>query len=143
MKVTINRENDAVLFKVENATEASAQVDGSPEIGGVNGGLRPMEMLLGALATCSAFEVVTILRKQRQDLQDLRLEVQGHRPSEGDVKPFTAIDIHFLIAGKVEEKRAQRAVALALEKYCSVSRSLHPDIEISSQISITNQNIAS
>lgn len=134
MKIKIERANDEVLFRITNASDAEAYIDGSPEIGGVNGGLRPMEMVLAAVATCSAFEVVSILKKQRQQLQDMRINVQGVREKKGTSKPFTVINVEFIVVGKVDQNKAERAADLAINKYCSAKASLDPAIEVNYSI---------
>lgn len=134
MKIKIERANDEVLFRITNASDAEAYIDGSPEIGGVNGGLRPMEMVLAAVATCSAFEVVSILKKQRQQLHDMRINVQGVREKKGTYKPFTVINVEFIVVGKVDQKKAERAADLAINKYCSAKASLDPAIEVNYSI---------
>lgn len=134
MEINLERANNEVLFRVTNASDAEAYVDGSPEIGGVNGGLRPMEMVLAAVATCSAFEIVHILRKQRQPLEDLKIKVSGKREKKETVKPFSAIDIDFIIVGDVDEKKANRAADLAINKYCSAKASLDPSIDVSYKV---------
>jgi putative redox protein len=136
MKITINRVNDDVLFRVENANKATANVDGSPEIGGVDGGIRPMEMLLTAVATCSAFEIVNILKKQRQPLEDLSMNVSGIREKKGTAKPFSQIDVEFIVKGAVDIKKAKRAADLAINKYCSAKASLDPSIKVNYTVNI-------
>lgn len=130
MHIHIERTNEHVLFKAKNAAGATATIDGSEEIGGVNGGLRPMEMLLSGLATCSAFEIVHILKKQRQVLEGFSIEVTAERQEKGSSQPFSRILVAFFLKGAIDEKKANRAADLALNKYCSVKDSLHPDIEI-------------
>lgn len=138
MEVHLSRQNEAVLFEARNAEAASTRIDGAPEIGGVSGGLRPMELLLAALASCSAFEVVTILKKQRQPLQQLDISARGERVPEGDVRPFQAITLTFRIQGEVALAKAERAAQLAVEKYCSVRNSLDPSITVDYQVEIQN-----
>lgn len=138
MEVHLSRQNQAVLFEARNTEAASARIDGAPEIGGVSGGLRPMELLLAALASCSAFEVVTILKKQRQPLQQLDISARGERVPEGDVRPFQAITLTFRIQGEVALAKAERAAQLAVEKYCSVRNSLDPSITVDYQVEIQN-----
>lgn len=130
MKIHIERTNDHVLFKARNTDGATTTIDGSKEIGGVNGGLRPMEMVLSALATCSAFEIVRILKKQRQVLEDFSIEVKAERQQRETTQPFSRILVAFFLKGAINEKKASRAADLAMNKYCSVKESLHPDIEI-------------
>lgn len=136
MTIQIERKNDYVLFEARNATGAAATIDGSPEIGGVNGGLRPMELVLSALATCSAFEVVHILTKQRQEVEDFSIQVKAEREAKGSCRPFSRIEVVFLLKGEISDKKASRAAELAMEKYCSVKASLHPDIEIDYSIQV-------
>ena len=98
-------------------------VDGSPEIGGEGKGMRPMELLLSAVASCSAMDVVNILRKQRQPLEHLRIEIEGTR-DDAVPSPFTRMKLVFLARGAVDEHKLERAVSLAVEKYCSARATL-------------------
>lgn len=136
MEITINRANQDVLFEVKNASNATAYVDGAPEIGGVDGGIRPMEMVLAAVATCSAFEIVNILKKQRQPLEDLSMTVKGTREKKGTAKPFAQIDVAFYVTGDVDDKKAERAADLAINKYCSAKASLDPAIQVNYTVNI-------
>ncbi|MDX1651419.1 MAG: OsmC family protein [Brumimicrobium sp.] len=138
MKVDITRTNENVLFKIENPTGETAFIDGSEEFGGVQGGLRPMEMLLGALATCSAFEVVRILKKQKQNIEDFKIEVNGIRTPKGTSSPYSSIDILFKIKGDVALNKAERAVTISTEKYCSVRSSLDPEIKVTHRVQIND-----
>ena len=137
MEITVERLNNEVLFSIENAHKALALVDGAEQIGGLNKGLRPMEMLLGSLASCSAFDLVLILKKQRQEITALTIEVKGERVKNDYNKPFSSIHIDFRLSGTIDFKKAERAASLALEKYCSVKASLHPDISISHQVTLS------
>lgn len=139
MEVNITRTNEHVLFKVENKDGAAAFVDGSVDIGGVNGGLRPMEMVLAAVATCSAFEIVNILKKQRQTIDTFSIAVEGQREKKGTSKPFSAIHVAFNIKGAVALEKANRAADLAINKYCSAKASLHPGIKVTFEITIEQQ----
>ncbi len=96
----------------------------------------PAELLLLAAATCSAADVVTILRKQRVALRTLEVAVEGTR-RETEPRRYTALNFHFLIAGDgADETKARRAIDLSLEKYCSVVASLAPDIRISYDVAL-------
>jgi putative redox protein len=107
-------------------------IDGSPEIGGEGRGMRPMEVLLGAQASCAAMDVVHILRKQREPLQTLRIVVEGDR-KEAVPAPFVRIRIEFVANAGVDLHKLERAVQLGVEKYCSVGASLDPAITVSWQ----------
>ena len=96
-------------------------IDGPPDIGGRNLGVRPMELMLLSVGACSAVDVVHILRKGRQDIADVQVEVKGER-AETEPKVFTKIHLHFVVAGRgLTRERVERAVQLSAEKYCSAS----------------------
>lgn len=113
---------------VENATflgEAGSGhavvMDGPPELGGRNLGVRPMEMLLLGMGGCTAFDVVHILKKARQPISDCVAELSAER-AETDPKIFTRIHVHFVVSGSgLKEAQVKRAVELSAEKYCSAS----------------------
>lgn len=128
MRVRLERIGKAA-FEAKGGTGGSLVVDGSPEIGGEGRGMRPMELLLAAVASCSAMDVVHILGKQREPLEGLSIEVEGQR-AEGVPSPFERIEIVFVARGNVDPHKLERAVGLAVEKYCSVGASLAPGVEV-------------
>jgi len=96
-------------------------MDGPPEGGGRNLGPRPMEMLLLSMGACSSYDVVSILKKSRQEPEDCELEITARR-AETDPKVFTDIHLHFIVKGAVlKEKQVKRAIRLSAKKYCSAS----------------------
>lgn len=96
-------------------------IDGPPDIGGKNLGMRPMELMLLSVGACSAVDVVHILRKGRHAVADVQVEVKGDR-AETDPKVFTRIHLHFVVSGQgLTDKVVERAVQLSAEKYCSAS----------------------
>jgi putative redox protein len=96
-------------------------MDGPPEAGGRDLGLRPMELLLLGMGGCTEFDVLLILRKARQDVTDCVVELSAER-SEANPKVFTAIHAHFIITGRgLSEERVARAIELSATKYCSAS----------------------
>jgi putative redox protein len=124
MKVELVRVNDAFHFEGSGSSEVKVHTDGSPDIGGSNLGVRPMELLLMGLASCSAIDVVLILKKQRQDIADFRIITEGDREQEADTqrKPFRKIHLLFKFAGnQLDENKINRAIALSMEKYCSAN----------------------
>jgi putative redox protein len=104
-------------------------VDGSSEIGGEGRGMRPMELLLASIASCSAMDVLNILRKQHEPLEHLAIEVEGARSAEVPA-PFKRIKLVFSARGAVDPHKLQRAVGLAIEKYCSAIATLNPDVQV-------------
>jgi putative redox protein len=96
-------------------------IDGPPDIGGKNLGVRPMELMLMSVGACSAVDVVHILRKGRHAVDDVQVEVKGER-TDTDPKVFTKIHLHFVVRGKgLAAPTVERAVQLSAEKYCSAS----------------------
>ena len=111
-------------------------IDGSPEIGGQNLGARPMELVLAGLGGCTAMDVITILRKQRQDIVDCVIEVNARR-AETIPKVFTHIELVYKVKGNsLNQDGVERAVALSADKYCSVSRMLQDSVEITHRIEL-------
>ena len=120
MKISLQRKNKAVHFEGSSElSEVKVNIDGSEAIGGEGKGVRPMELVLMALGSCSALDLVSILEKQRQDLQDIQIEVKGKRREEIP-NVFTNIHISFILKGEIDEVKAERAAELAVKKYCSV-----------------------
>lgn len=137
MKITINRLNDAVHMEAANEDGVTLQMDGTGEIGGINGGFRPMQMLLAAAGGCSAIDVVGILKKQKQNPDELKIEVTGERVTVDTYSEFRSIHMHFIMKGAhLDEKKVSRAIDLSLTKYCSVSKTLEKTAEITSSYKI-------
>ncbi|MCA5003918.1 OsmC family protein [Sphingobacterium bovistauri] len=120
MKVSLQRKNKAVHFEASSELSSiKVNIDGSDAIGGEGKGVRPMELVLMALGSCSVFDLTTILQKQRQEIEDIQVEIQGDRREEVP-NIFTKIHINFFLKGKIDEVKAQKAAELAVKKYCSV-----------------------
>ncbi|MGO1244186.1 MAG: OsmC family protein [Sphingobacterium sp.] len=120
MKIQLDRKNQAVHFEASSElSSVKVNIDGSEAIGGEGRGVRPMELILMALGSCSVFDLHSILQKQRQKISDIQVEVEGKRR---DTVPniFTAIHISFVLTGEIDETKAQKAAELAVKKYCSV-----------------------
>ncbi|MDT8386150.1 MAG: OsmC family protein [Thiogranum sp.] len=120
MQARIKWVQDAT-FLGESGSGHAVVMDGPPEHGGRNLGVRPMEMLLLGMGGCTAFDVVHILKKSRQPITDCVAEISAER-AEQDPKVYTSIHVHFIVTGRdLDEKRVARAVELSAEKYCSAS----------------------
>lgn len=129
---------DHMTFVGESASGHSVVMDGPPEAGGRNLGVRPMEMVLLGLGGCSSFDVVSILKKTRQDISDCTVEISAER-AETDPKVFTKIHAHFIVSGKnLDEKKVAKAVSLSADKYCSVSIMLSATVDITHDYEIIN-----
>ncbi len=121
---------DGVSFVGESETGHAVVLDGAPENGGRNIGMRPMEMLLIGMGGCTSFDVVAILKKARQPIIDCVAEIDATRADEIP-KVFTKIHVHFVITGNnLNEAQVERAVKLSAEKYCSASIMLSKSVEI-------------
>jgi putative redox protein len=125
------RWTDGMQFVGESGSGHSLVIDGAPEVGGRNSGMRPMEMVMLAAGGCTAMDVVFMLRRGRQPLEGCWIEVEGNRVEEIP-KVFDKIHLHYVLVGEgLNEKQVARAVEMSAEKYCSVSHMLKAAVEIS------------
>ena len=121
---------EGVTFIGESASGHAVVMDGPPESGGRNLGIRPMEMLLLGMGGCTAFDVVMILKKARQPVADCVVEMEAERAAS-DPRVFTRIHVHFVVTGSgLSDKQVARAVELSAEKYCSASIMLSKAVDI-------------
>ncbi|ERE16245.1 OsmC family protein [Pseudogulbenkiania ferrooxidans] len=112
---------DGVCFMGETGSGHAVVMDGAPEGGGRNLGPRPMELVLLGTAGCTSYDVITILKKSRQDVSDCWVEIQADR-ADVDPKVFTRIHFHFVVTGRdLKPDAVERAIKLSAEKYCSAS----------------------
>jgi putative redox protein len=135
MKARIKWVQD-VMFVGESGSGHSVVMDGAPESGGRNLGIRPMEMMLLGLGGCSAFDVVAILRRGREQVTDCVVELDGTR-AETDPKVFTAVEMVYKVSGKnLDRSKVERAVNLSAEKYCSASKMFSMTAKLTHRIEI-------
>ena len=128
--------NEGVSFVAESGSGHAIVVDGAPEAGGRNLGMRPMELLLAGAAACTAFDVVWILRKARQPVADCVVEADAERAAE-EPKVFTRIHLRYRIAGRgLDPRQVERAVKLSKEKYCSATIMLGKAAEITFELAV-------
>lgn len=121
---------DHMTFVGESDSGHSVVMDGPPEAGGRNLGIRPMEMVILGLGGCSSFDVVSILKKTRQNISDCQVEITAER-AETEPKVFTKIHAHFVVTGKnLDAKKVEKAVSLSADKYCSVSIMLAATVDV-------------
>ena len=138
MKITLNRLNDAFHFELKNERGHSVTLDSRAEFGGSDLAPSPMELLLMGVAGCSAIDIISILKKQKQEITSYKAEVDGVREQVQDAKPFKKIAVTIFLEGKINEAKALKAAQLSFDKYCSVSKTLEPTAAISYQLVLNN-----
>lgn len=111
-------------FEANDEYGHTVKMDSSPESGGQNYGVRPMQMLLMGLGGCSAIDVISILKKQRQEVLDYRMKISGDREAGVEPSLWQDVTIEFHLKGNIDEDKAKRAVELSINKYCSVAATL-------------------
>jgi putative redox protein len=128
---------EGVSFVGETGSGHAVVIDGAPENGGRNLGMRPMEMVLTGAAACTAFDVVLILKKGRQPVADCVVTAEAER-AEVEPRVFTRIHLVYAVAGRgLDARQVERAVKLSKEKYCSATIMLATTAEITYEIAIT------
>jgi putative redox protein len=132
MEVELIRVDDAFHFEAKGGSGNIVHIDAAEKIGGTNRGSRPMELLLMGLGGCTAIDVILILKKQRQQIDSLKINLTGERVKiEGtEMSPFRNINIHFKFEGQVSLEKAYKAISLSMEKYCSATAQFSPSAKI-------------
>ena len=126
-------------FRGENEAGLTVTMDASPDFGGENAGLRPMELLITSLGGCSAMDVVEILRKKRQEVTGYEINISGERAKENP-RVFTNIDVEHVVRGKnIDPGAVERAVELSTDKYCSVMAMLKQSADIKVSFRVENE----
>ncbi len=138
MKINLKRIDNDFNLEARNDEGNTLLMDGSKEIGGNEKGMRPMQLLLAALGGCSSIDIVSILRKQKQELDSLEIEINGERDVEEnkEYSIFKTIEVHFILKGNVDKDKVERAVKLSMEKYCSVGKTLEPTATITYKVTL-------
>src|SRR5687768_13724125 len=130
IKIEINRLNDGFHMEALNEHGNSIHIDASPDIGGGNNGMRPMQLLLAAMGGCSSIDIINILKKQRQDLKDIKITVTGEREKDAVPSLYTEVHVHFKLFGNLDRDKTEKAVVLSVEKYCSVAKTLEKTAKV-------------
>ena len=129
---------ETVNFQGETGSGHAIAIDGAPESGGRNLGPRPMELLLLGAASCTAYDVVTILKKARQPIADCVVEAEAQRAAT-EPRVFTKIHLHYVVVGQgLDGRQVERAVKLSKEKYCSATLMLAKTAEMTYDIAIVD-----
>jgi putative redox protein len=145
MEVVLRRLDDDFHFEGMGTSSVPVHIDAAEGIGGHNAGARPMELLLMGIGGCTAIDVILILKKQRQVIEDFQIRISGNREKiEGTEKtPFREINIQFELKGAIDGNKALKAIQLSMEKYCSATAQLEPSATITHTLVLnSNQFIA-
>jgi putative redox protein len=130
IKIELNRLNDGFHMEAVNEQGNSLQMDASPDIGGTNQGMRPMQLLLSAFGGCSSIDIINILKKQKQPLKDMKVTITGEREKDKVPSLFTDVHAHFKLFGELDNDKVQKAVSLSVDKYCSVAKTLEKTAKV-------------
>jgi putative redox protein len=142
MKITLDRVNENFHFQLKNDRGHIVNVDARPDFGGNDMGPSPMELVLMGVAGCSGIDMISILKKQRQEITSFKADVEGVREEVGDAKPFKNIYVIFYLEGKINEDKALKAAQLSFEKYCSVAKTLEPTATIYYKVVLNGVELA-
>ena len=136
MECTVRWNGDGMAFIAETESRHLVAMDGAPEGGGRNLAPRPMELVLAGTGGCTAYDVVLILKRSRQDVRSCELKLSAER-AQTDPKVFTKIHMHFIVRGRgLKPSLVENAVRLSREKYCSASRMLEKTAAITADFEI-------
>lgn len=122
--IQLSRVHGDFGFEATDENGHTVKMDSSPESGGLNYGVRPMQSLLMAVGGCSAIDVISILKKQRQDVVDYKMTISGEREKGTEPSLWQTVHIKFQLYGNIDKDKAERAVDLSINKYCSVAATL-------------------
>ncbi|TAH27042.1 MAG: OsmC family peroxiredoxin [Cytophagales bacterium] len=138
MNIKLNRKNKAYHFEAINETGQTVHIDANPSIGGENKGARPMELLIMGLGGCSAIDILSILKKQKIEPKDMTISINAQREKDAVPSLFKEIHIKFTFFGEVDSLKAEKAIQLSLDKYCSVAKTLESTAKITYSFEILN-----
>src|ERR1700712_5732829 len=124
IQIDINRVDGDYGFEARDAAGHVVRMNTSPENGGINFGVRPMQVLLMGLGGCSGIDIVSILKKQRQVVEGFSMRIEGDRFADKMPSLWKKIHIVFELKGNIDHEKARKACELSVEKYCSVAETL-------------------
>ena len=122
MKIHLKRVNDSVRFEATNARGHSVLIEGSKNIGGEDEAPSPTELLVMSQAACTAIDIVELLKKMRQPLLHLEIDSEAERAQDMVPKLITHIHLHYKVYGDVDPAKAEKAISMSIDKYCTVSK---------------------
>ena len=124
IKIELERVEGDFGFEAKDDSGHTVRLDTSPEGGGTNFGVRPMQMLLMGLGGCSGIDIVNILKKQRQTIDGFNMKIEGEREAGKEPSIWKNVTIEFELTGNIDPDKARRACELSMDKYCSVAETL-------------------
>ncbi len=124
VEIELTRAEGDFGFEAKDANGHVVKMDSNPESGGVNFGVRPMQLLLMGLGGCSGIDIVSILKKQRQTIESFDMKIEGEREAGVEPSLWKAVNIVFILKGNIDADKAKRACALSMDKYCSVAQTI-------------------
>lgn len=124
VKIKMERVAGDYGFEVSDEAGKTLLTDNSPDGGGIGNGFRPMQLLLAALGSCSAIDIVSILKKQRQTIENFKISITGVREDKEIPALWKQAHMSFYLAGSIQDDKAIKACTLSVEKYCSVAETL-------------------
>ena len=136
MQIKVERIDQDFQMEATNEDGHTVTLDGASAIGGHDAGMRPMQLLLAGIGGCSAIDIISILRKQRQPLDDIKIVINGERETDKVPSLFTDIHLHYDLFGDLDEQKVKRAVALSVDQYCSVGKMLEKAAKITYDFTI-------
>ncbi|MCB0431141.1 MAG: OsmC family protein [Flavobacteriales bacterium] len=143
MKIELNRLDDAFRFKATSEDGNSIIMDAGPNLGAQGKGVRPMQTLLMGLGGCSGIDIVMILKKQQQQIDDFHMEIEGEREAGKEPSLWKEVHVKFYLDGPLDPQKAWRAVDLSMNKYCSVAKTLEAHAHITFSVFVNNQEVHS
>jgi putative redox protein len=125
VKIELERINEFSAFDAKDENGHIVKIDTKPDMGGQNYGVRPMQLLLMGLGGCSGVDILSILKKQRQEVKDFKISIEADREAGVEPSLWTDINVVFYLEGNIDQDKAEKACALSMDKYCSVAATLN------------------
>lgn len=141
MEIKLKRIDEAYHFEAVGSSKVKVHIDASETIGGTNKGARPMELLLMGLGGCSAIDIISILKKQRQKIVNYEIEIFAERFENRTPSIFKIIRVVHKLTGDIKDEKLIRAISLSVDKYCSVSHILNPTAQIEYYYKLNNAEL--
>ena len=139
IRIELDRKEGDFGFEARDANGHTVKLDSSPESGGINYGVRPMQILLMGLGGCSGIDIVSILKKQRQQVDGFRMSIDGEREPGVEPSLWKDVKILFELQGNIDLDKAKKACQLSMDKYCSVAETLRRSgTKLTWEVRITN-----